>query len=385
MREFNMNRYAFTDCVDLVGNACKEFSGEKDYVSTGAVSGDHINQSAVEIVDYIGRPSRANLVVEGGDILFAKMQGTKKTLFITEELSENIYSTGFCAVRPHSNVLTSKCLFYLLNSKTFLDQKDKNCSGATQKAITNSGLKKILITLPPIDRQSLIANQLDLISNIIKTKNSELQQLDDLVKARFVEMFGEPQKNPFKFRMARLKDTCEVITGNTPPRSVKKYYGDFIEWIKTDNIVSGLINPTTASECLSEAGMHAGRTVDENVILMACIAGSVASIGRVCVTNRKVAFNQQINAIVPRDYNVLFLYVMLTIAKPYLVENLNMALKGILSKSKLEEKSFIVPPLDLQNEFASFAQQVEKSKAAVQKSLDETQLLFESLLQKYFE
>lgn len=101
---------------------------------------------------------------------------------------------------------------------------------------------------------------------------------------------------------------------------------------------------------------------------MACIAGSIASIGRVCVTDRTVAFNQQINAVVPEKYNVLFLYVLLQISKDYLVEDVNMALKGILSKSKLEEKKFIVPPIELQNQFADFVNQVNKSKVAVLKN-----------------
>ena len=176
----------------------------------------------------------------------------------------------------------------------------------------------------------------------------------------------------------------KIITGNTPSRAVEEYYGDFVEWIKTDNIVSGAINPTRAVEYLSEEGMKAGRVVKEDTILMACIAGSIASIGRVCVTDRAVAFNQQINAIIPIDYNPLFLYVLLQISKDYLIEDVSMALKGILSKSKLEEKEFIVPPLELQQQFADFVQQVDKSKLAVQKSLEKTQQLFDSLMQEYF-
>ncbi len=197
-------------------------------------------------------------------------------------------------------------------------------------------------------------------------------------------MFGEPRSNSFGFEKLMLKDTCKVITGNTPSRAVTEYYGDFVEWIKTDNIVSGLLNPTKAAESLSEKGMEAGRTVESGAILMACIAGSKASIGRVCVTDRKVAFNQQINAVVSEKYNILFLYSLLQISKDYLVEDINMALKGILSKSKLEKKEFIVPPMELQEQFATFVKQAYKSKVAVQKALDETQILFDSLMQEYF-
>ena len=114
--------------------------------------------------------------------------------------------------------------------------------------------------------------------------------------------------------------------------------------------------------------MRVGRTVDAGSILMACIAGSIASIGKVCITDRKVAFNQQINAIVPKDYDSLFLHAMLQLSKEYLVEEINMALKGILSKSKLEEKEFILPPLEKQKEFAAFVEQIDKSKSVIQKS-----------------
>ena len=219
-----------------------------------------------------------------------------------------------------------------------------------------------LIPVYEIDGQLQIVSTLHKIQSIIDDRMQQLQKLDDLVKARFVEMFGDPKSNPHEYEKPQLKETCKVITGNTPSRAIREYYGDCLEWVKTDNIVSGVLNPTAAVEKLSRSGVDVGRTVDAGTILMACIAGSIASIGRVCVTDRKVAFNQQINAIVPQKYNVLFLYTLLQISKDYLVEEINMALKGILSKSKLEEKHFILPPMESQDEFASFVEQVDKSK-----------------------
>ena len=245
-------------------------------------------------------------------------------------------------------------------------------------------LKEIEISYPDQSVQSKVVKTLDSLSTVIDQRKDELIKLDDLIKARFVEIFGDPRSNPFGYEKKPLGNTCKVVTGNTPSRKVPEYYGDYIEWIKTDNIVSGLLHPTKASEYLSEQGALEGRTVDENAVLMACIAGSVASIGRVCVTDRRVAFNQQINAVVPEQYNILFLYILLQISKDYLVEDINMALKGILSKSKLEEKVFFVPPMKYQNDFAEFVRQVDKSKFVVQKSLEETQLLFDSLMQQYF-
>ena len=230
----------------------------------------------------------------------------------------------------------------------------------------NKDYKNEEFNLDSVDIQKQVVDVLGKCEAVIESRKRELQLLDDLIKARFVEMFGDPRSNPYGFSKKMLKDTCKVITGNTPSRSVEEYYGDYVEWIKTDNIVSGLLNPTKASEKLSEEGMKVGRTVGKDSILMACIAGSIASIGRVCITDRTVAFNQQINAVVPEDYDILFLYVLLQSSKEYLVEEINMALKGILSKSKLEGKEFIVPPMELQNEFADFVHQTDKSKVVYQ-------------------
>lgn len=280
---------------------------------------------------------------------------------------------------PKDNVLP-EYLYYVVSYMHL----EKYFTGATIPHIYFRDYKNEEFNLDSLDKQKEIVDALGKCEVVIESRKQELQLLDDLIKARFVELFGDPRSNPFGFEKKMLKDTCKVITGNTPSRAVVDYYGDYIEWIKTDNIVSGILNPTQATECLSEKGMNVGRTVEKDSILMACIAGSIASIGRVCVTDRTVAFNQQINAVVPEKYNVLFLYVLFQISNDYLVEDINMALKGILSKSKLEEKEFIVPSIELQNQFADFVHQVDKSKVAVQKSLDETQQLFDSLMQQYF-
>ena len=243
-----------------------------------------------------------------------------------------------------------------------LKEIEQRTAFVTVKHLSAKELNKLELDVPELTKQDKIADTLSRLERVIEARKEELEKLDNLIKARFVEMFGDPRSNPFGFSKSVLKDTCKVVTGNTPSRAVQEYYGNYVEWIKTDNIVSEMINPTKATESLSEEGMKVGRTVDKDSILMACIAGSIASIGKVCVTDRTVAFNQQINAIVPEEYNILFLYVLLQLSKDYLIEDINMALKGILSKSKLEEKEFIVPPMELQKQFADFVDQVDKSK-----------------------
>ena len=199
-------KYSFSEIVKFSGSTCKPFDGKKEYISTGCIHENSISGQEVETVDYKTKPSRANLQVETGDIIFAKMQGTKKTLQINNELSEKIFSTGFCAVKPKDGVITTKCLYYLLNSSLFLKEKDKNCSGATQKAINGSGFKNIKLNVPDFNFQKNIEKQLDNLTMAIEDKKMEIQRLDNLIKARFVEMFGDAL-----FETRPFKDVCDEL------------------------------------------------------------------------------------------------------------------------------------------------------------------------------
>ena len=340
------------DCCEILDSmrvpitASEREEGEYPYYGANGIQ-DHV-------ADYIFDDELVLLAEDGGN-------------FGSKERPIAYRVSGKCWVNNHAHVLKPKDgldVDYLCYSLMFY-KVDGIVNGATRQKLTQAAMRKLQIPSRSMDEQKQIVDELNRIIKIKEQRQQELALLDDLIKARFVEMFGDPRSNPFGFEKKMLKDTCKVITGNTPSRAIAEYYGDYIEWIKTDNIVSGILNPTQATESLSEKGMNVGRTVEKDSILMACIAGSIASIGRVCITDRTVAFNQQINAVVPEQYNILFLYVLLQMSKDYLVEDINMALKGILSKSKLEEKEFIIPPMDLQEQFSDFVHQVDKSKVVV--------------------
>lgn len=175
-------------------------------------------------------------------------------------------------------------------------------------------------------------------------------------------MFGEPTENPIGWDKFPLGIRCEIITGNTPPRADADNYGSFLEWIKSDNINTPETYLTTAQEYLSEKGFKRCRYVEAGSILMTCIAGSIGCIGNVGVADRRVAFNQQINAIVPNEDETLYIYWLMQLSKPYIQSTINMALKGILSKSQLSTLEFPFPPIDRQRTFAAFVADIDKSK-----------------------
>ena len=117
---------------------------------------------------------------------------------------------------------------------------------------------------------------------------------------------------------------------------------------------------------------------------MTCIAGSINCIGNVGVADRKVAFNQQINAIVPKGDETIFIYWLMVFSKSYIQSTINKALKGILSKGQLSEMEFPFPPLDLQKRFTAFIKAIDKTKSAIQKRLELYAELMETIMSDYF-
>lgn len=281
-----------------------------------------------------------------------------------------------------SDAIYNEYLYFFLKSKT--DYLNSLGRGATFKEISKSIVENIEIPLPEVNQQKEITEKFKKLEELISLRKQQLAKLDELVKARFVEMFGDPVSNPLNWPTAELGKRCEIITGNTPSRAEPENYGTFIEWIKSDNINTPSTFLTEAQESLSEIGFQKCRFVESGSLLMTCIAGSLNCIGNVAVANRRVAFNQQINAITPTHDNVLYLYWLMTLSKPTIHRTINMALKGILSKSQLSSIKFPFPPLPLQNQFAAFVERVDKQKQTVQQSLEKLELMKKALMQEYF-
>lgn len=373
----------FTDCVDFVGSACKAFAGMKKYVSTGAVDIDHINDSETEIIDYDGKPSRANLKVMAGDVLFAKMQGTKKTLLIDPVLEKHIYSTGFCAVRAKKAILTERCLYHILMSEMFLSQKDKNCSGATQKAITNAGIGKIVIHVPSIEEQNIIADQLDAVIGIITKRHQELSALDDLIKARFVEMFGDVSSNNKNWVCEPLGNLSTIVRGGSP-RPIEQFLGGNIPWIKIGDATNGdNIYLNSTKEHIKKEGVKKSRLIKPGSLIFANCGVSLGFA-------RIITFEGCIH-----DGWLAIENIDVRIDKVFLLHSLNQMTEHFrkiapsgtqpnLNTSIMKLYRQIIPPIELQQEYIVFLDQVNKSKVAVQKALDQAQTLFDSLMQEYF-
>ena len=258
-------------------------------------------------------------------------------------------------------------------------------SGVSINNLKKEHLDNLQIPLPPLAEQTLIARILDTADALRANRRKALHQLDALLQSTFIDMFGDPVINPRGWDTCALGEVGDVVTGNTPSRKRPEYYGNDIEWIKSDNINHPSFFLTEAEERLSVAGKAVARTSPKGSILVTCIAGSPSCIGNAAIADREVAFNQQINAFVPGQRIAFwFAFGVFWVGKRLIQRASTNSMKGMVSKSAFSGVSIPVPPLSLQNRFAAIADSVECQKANQRTHLSELDTLFASLQSRAF-
>ena len=377
----------FLDCISVVGSTPSRFQGTKKYVSTGAVATTEIDESEVVEVSYEDRPSRANLTAEAGDILFAKMQGTRKTLLLDSETEENIYSTGFYAVRANPEIITTECLYYLVDSELFLAQKDKNCSGATQKAITNGGLAKIEIRIPPLSEQAVLTEKLRYLTQLIADRKKQLELFDEVIKSRFIEMFGDQRTNPFGWNMVTIGDIATEVRYGTSRPAVE---GGKYPYLRMNNLTYEGYLDLTDLKYIDIPDNEIEKCVVRNGDVLFNRTNSVELVGKTCVYN--LDYDMIIAGYIIRvriDDRMLPVVLSNYLNSTVLKEQLRSMAKGAVNQAninaqELQSIPIYLPPIDLQHEFVAFVEQIDKSKFEIQKSLNQLETLKKALMQKYF-
>ena len=377
----------FLDCISVVGTTPSRFQGTKKYVSTGAVAANEIDESEVVEVTYEERPSRANLSAEAGDILFAKMQGTRKTLLLDSETEENVYSTGFYAIRANPEVITTECLYYLVDSELFLTQKDKHCSGATQKAITNGGLAKIEIRVPPLSEQGILTEKLRNLTRLIADKRKQLELFDEVIKSRFIEMFGDPKTNPLKWDMVTIGDIAtDVRYGTSRPATEDGKY----PYLRMNNLTYEGHLDLTDLKYIDIPDSEIEKCVVRYGDVLFNRTNSVELVGKTCVYN--LDYDTIIAGYIIRvriDDRILPVVLSNYLNSKVLKEQLRSMAKGAVNQANINAQELrsipiYLPPIDLQREFVAFVEQTDKSKFEIQQSLEKLEILKKSLMQQYF-
>ena len=327
-----------------------------------------------------------------GDILVSRLPDPVGRACIIPEKEERIITAVDCTIcRPNESIISKEYLCYFMRSSAYYKRLLGSVTGTTRKRISRKNLGNVELEVPSKERQMDVVEQLDCLVKVIESRKQELQLLDNLIKARFVEMFGNPVINEKRWRQKSLGEiTTKIGSGATPKGGKGAYQEEGITLIRSMNVHNGLFEYRELAHISDEQAAKLDNVaIEENDVLLNITGASVA---RSCVVPNKILparVNQHVCIIRCKEYiNPVFLNKLL-IDDNY--QDLLWSVAGAgatreaITKQQVERLQIIMPPVELQNEFMRFCNQVDKSKVAVQKALDETQLLFDSLMQQYFE
>ena len=345
--------------------------------------------------NFISRLEAAELrgtMIPQNTVVFAKIGEALKLNRRAITSCDCLIDNNAMGIAPKEDVLRVGYFFYFMK---YLKMQDY-AESTTVPSVRKSKLEQIGINVPYLDEQKTVEERLNLISDIILKREQELKRLDDLIKARFVEMFGEPIANPKGWPVRKLKELSTLITnGNTPKGGSENYVEAGITFLRSQNVWRNRIEMDDVAyidqathESMKKSSLHykdilitkTGRINTENSSLgrAALFLGADDSAN----INGHVYLVRLTNEVVPE-----FVVTILT-GEAYRKYIRKVCVGGIdkrqINVDQVEDFPIITPHIEEQRCFAEFKDQVDKSKARVQKALDETQLLFDSLMQEYF-
>ena len=326
------------------------------------------------------------VIVEKNDILLCKINPRINRVWVVQDESEkqNIASSEWIVIRTKK--YNPEYLAWYFQSPKFKQLMVSEVTGIGG-SLTRAQPKRVAnYPVPNIERekQDEIVKRLNLLHDSIQKRKEEIQLFDELIKARFVEIFGDPKENPNNFMVSKLKDVSLKKLSYGSGASSTQYNGT-VRYIRiTDIKEDGSLN----NEIKSPETIEDKYYLNDGDILFARTGATVGKTYRYRKTDGKAIYAGYLIRMIPNIDKVLPDYVFYftkTDYYKYFIKNT----KRTVAQPNINSKEYgdlliCVPPLELQRQFVNFVNQVDKSKAAIQKSIDKTQMLFDSLMQEYF-
>ncbi len=319
-----------------------------------------------------------------GDVLMTIVGTVGRTAVVAESTPPITLQRSVVVLHPKDDVCSSRYLMYLLRSKRAFFEAEAH--GVAQKGIYLKQLSDVRVDVPEIESQREIVQILDKVQGVIQKRHSEVHALDDLIKARFAEMFGDPISNEKGWHTASLTEVCsKIYGGGTPSKSHPEYFEGSIPWVspkdmKADVITDSIDHITEEAICNSTTNL-----VPEGSVLMVIRSGILKHDLPVAINAVPVTINQDMKAFVPSEsITASFLRNYFKAIEPDVLAGVRGVTADNIDFKSFQLRKIIVPPIYLQIAFEDFCKQVDKSKVAVQAALDKAQLLFDSLMQQYF-
>lgn len=313
-----------------------------------------------------------------GQVLFGRRRAYLQKAVVAP--FEGVCSGDITVIEAIPGKVSERLLPFVIQNPALFDFAVEKSAGSLSPRVKWGRLSEFEFDLPPERDQERIADILWASQRVKSCYKSLVQASDDLVKSQFVEMFGDPTRGTALYPMLPMGDFASITSGATPKRDIAEYYGGDIPWVKTTEVASGDVAKT--EETLTELGLNNSscHIIPAGTVLVA-MYGQGGTRGKASMLKIDAATNQACAAIIPNpSVNAVFLLSQLRLC----YEDLRSRSKGgnqkNLSLQTLKSYRAIVPPINKQNEFAAFVQRIDKSKFALQRSLNDLDAMTKKLM-----
>ena len=338
------------------------------------------------------RNSIEKYILKENDLLMSLTGNVGRVGLISKTMLPAALNQRVACLRTIDSLISKEYVFQFLNSDLFEQSAIRSSNGVAQKNLSTDWLKKVEITYPSVEQQKLITSTLNLIERLICCRKEQNKKLNKLVKSRFNEMFGDPVLNEMGWEKHRLsKLTLKIGSGATPRGGRESYVNEGIALIRSMNVYDGKFIFKDLAYLTNVQAEKLNNVIVESDDVLLNITG--ASVSRCCIVPQIILparVNQHVSIIRCKKHllSPIFLnQLLITSEFKSLLQKIGEssgATRQAITKNQIEELTIPLPPLSLQNEFADFVAQVDKSQLAIQKSLEELETLKKSLMQEYF-
>ncbi|WP_303817361.1 restriction endonuclease subunit S [Selenomonas ruminantium] len=356
-----------------------------------------IQTGNIGIGEYLEKDNKAKYVSEDtfenlkctevfpGDILISRLPEPVGRACIIPYKDERMITAVDCTIcRPNEEKVLKEYLCYFMQSTAYYNQLVNSLAGTTRKRISRKNLGKIEIRIPNKSIQTKVITNLDLVTKLIRLKKEELSIYNDLVKSRFIEIFGDPVINDKGWPKDKLKNHADVIVGY--PFASSQYTADGLPIVGGYNLMQGFVQWENSKFWPSPEGYEQYLLKDKDIVIAMDRpwVGSGFKIAIIEKADLPAILIQRTACIRCKDIPTQFLYRLLDSA--WFADHCQItgSLVPHISNKDILNYEIIVPPLDLQNQFADFVALTDKSKLAVQQSIETLQMLKAKLMQDYF-
>ena len=377
-----MNMVLNDVCEVYSGYALKSFNEVKEgfpVIKIGNILTD--GRLSLEDCQYTTETVNTKYYSQKDDVYVALSGATTGKIGLMETDESYVINQRVGVVRRKDKKIPSRFIKYFL-----LKQTERILQEAAGCAQPNISPKQIgAYTFPSFSSEKMeeITRELDKVTNVIQYRYKQNNLLDCLIKARFVEMFGDVNANDRKWPIKPLGELCNIVRGASP-RPIEKFLGGTVPWIKIgDATENESVYLNSTKEHIIENGVKKSRLVKSGSLIFANCGVSLGFARIItfdgCIHDGWLAMED-----IDQKLDKVFLLHTLNQVTEHFRKVAPAGTQPNLNTAIMKSYKQILPPLELQRTFIEFAKQVDKSKVAIQKSLAETQLLFDKLMQDYF-